>query len=187
METDPQTITAILLSDKETPEVVNRAVSVVYSELRKIASRLLRGERQDHSLVTSELLHEAYLRLFGLERVQFTDRGHFFGTAAATMRRILVEHERRRRAEKRIPPHAKRSLSHADGAALLPPSIDVLLLDEGLRKLKELNARQAQLVELRYFGGLSESEVAELLDTSRRSVSREMRVAKLWLRDQMRG
>ena len=184
---DPQTITRILRSGEDTPQVVNQAVNAVYGELRKVASRLLKGERQDHSLVTSELVHEAYLRLFGLERLQFTDRLHFFNTAAGTMRRILVEHERRRQAQKRIPPHAQRPIEDADRAPLFPPSVDVLVLNDALRKLSELNARQAQIVELRYFGGLSEDEVAELLETSRRTVSREIRVAKLWLRDKMRG
>lgn len=184
---DPQTITAILQGDDDTPEVVNRAVSVLYGELRGIASRLLRGERRDHSLATSELVHEAYLRLFGLERLQFTDRLHFFNTAAGTMRRILVDHQRRRQAQKRIPPQALRPLEDADRAPLLPTSVDVLLLSDALDQLAVVSARQAQMVELRYFGGLSENEVAELLGVSRRTLSREMRVARLWLRDKMRG
>ena len=184
---DPQTITAILQSEEDTPAVVNRAVSAVYSELRKIASRLLRGERQNHSLVTADLVHEAYLRLFGLERLQFTDRLHFFNTAAGTMRRILVEHARRYQAQKRIPPEALRPLEDAEQAPLFPPSVDLLLLNDVLEQLAVLDARQAQMVELRYFGGLSENEVAELLGTSRRTLSREMRVAKLWLRDKMQG
>ena len=143
------------------------------------------AERGNDSLVTTELVHEAYLRLFGLDRLRFTDRLHFFGTAAATMRRILVDRERKRRARKRIPRQSLRPLQDADQASLLPTSVDVLSLHDALGRLSALDPRQAQIVELRYFGGLSETEVAELLGTSRRTLTREVRVAKLWLRNQM--
>ncbi len=186
MDDDPKTITAILQSDEDTPEVINRAIQVVYGELRNIASRLLRGERRDHSMVTSDLVHEAYLRLFGLHQLQFTNRLHFFNTAAGTMRRILIDHERRRRAAKRIPAQSLRPIEDADHSPLFPPTVDVLLLHDLLEQLAELDPRQAQIVELRYFGGLKENEVAELLETSRRTVSRDLRIAKLWLRSKMK-
>lgn len=184
---DPQTITAILQGDDATPEIVSRAFGAVYAELRVIASRQLRGERSDHSLATADLLHEAYLRLFGLDRVKFTDRLHFFNTAAGTMRRILIDHERRRRAAKRIPAKELRPIEEADRAPLFPPTVDLILLSDLLDDLARLNPRQAQIVELRYFGGLTEIEVADLLDTSRSTLSRELRVAKLWLRRKMKS
>ena len=184
---DPKTITAILRSKDETPEVVNRAVTVLYGDLRKIASRLLRGERKGHTLLTADLVNEAYLRLFGLERIEFTDRLHFFNVAAGTMRRILVDHERRRRAQKRLPPGSMRPMHEADEAPLFQPSVDVLGLHDALKRLSRVDPRRAQMVELRYFGGLGEDEVAELLELSRRTVSREVRIAKLWLRHEMGG
>ena len=180
------TVTHMLEASEGTPEALANVLPLVYGELRRLASHLLRGERPDHTLLTTELVHEAYLRLFGLEKIVFTDQRHFFRIAATTMRRLLVEHERKRRANKRIPPGAKIPLDLANEPAQLP-KVDLLLLDDVLNRLADLDARQARILELRYFAGLTEAQVAEVLDVSRATVTREMRAAKLWLRDRMQS
>jgi len=186
MEPKRNTITELLQSPGSTPEVVNQILPLVYDELRRLAAHFLKSERADHTLMATELVHEAYLRLFGLEKIAFTDHRHFFRTAAIAMRRILVDHERHRRAQKRIPPNAKIPIELAAD----PPAeaqMDLLEFDDLLDQLAKLSPRQARIVELRYFGGLREHQVAEVLEISRRTVTREMRAAKLWLRDQMQG
>ena len=118
----------------------------------------------------------------GSERVDLS--AHFFRTAATAMRRILVDHERQRRAQKRIPAEAKIPIE-LGAEPIASKEMDILKFDDVLGRLAKLSSRQARIVELRYFGGLTESQVAEVLDISRRTVTREMRVARLWLRDQM--
>ena len=129
-------------------------------------------------------MHETYLRLFGLQQIDFADHRHFFRTAATAMRRILVDHERQRRAQKRIPAEAKLPIE-LGAEPIVSKEMDILKFDDVLGRLAKLSSRQARIVELRYFGGLTESQVAEVLDISRRTVTREMGVARLWLRDQM--
>jgi RNA polymerase sigma factor (TIGR02999 family) len=159
---------------------------LVYGELRRRAAAYLRHERPDHTLQPTALVHEAYLRLVGHERVAWRNRGHFFGMAAQMMRRVLVDHARARKAAKR--PHGECRVAvdeaHVVGA---PPDCEVLLLDRALAELAALDARQAQIVELRYFGGLSEQEIAELLSLSRSTVTREWQSARAWLYRRITG
>jgi RNA polymerase sigma-70 factor, ECF subfamily len=155
-------------------------VPLVYRELRRRAAAYLRGERRDHTLQPTALVHEAYVRLVGQERVTWQNRAHFFGVAAQMMRRVLVDHARRRRAAKRPGAGAKVTLDDHIGAAS-PPDCEILLLDQALTELALINARQAEIVELRYFGGLTEEEVVTLLSLSRATVTREWQAARTWL------
>ncbi|MCP3961835.1 MAG: sigma-70 family RNA polymerase sigma factor [bacterium] len=178
------TLTRILHGSAYRSEAVEEVLPLVYDELRKVAAVTLRKERAGHSMVATELVHEAYLRLFGGEQPRYTDRRHFFATAAIAMRRLLVEHARRKQAGKRIPEQAVVPLDKAPEPAEVV-DVDVLALDEALTALAEFEPRMAQVVELRYFGGLTESEVAEVLEVSRPTVSRDWQAARLWLRRKM--
>jgi RNA polymerase sigma factor (TIGR02999 family) len=159
-------------------------VPLVYHELRKRASGYLRHERPDHTLQATALVHEAFLRLAGRDRVAWQNRGHFYAVAAQMMRRILIDHARERRAAKR--PGAQIRVDLDDQIpAPEPPGCDVLLLDEALRDLSAMDARQGRIVELRYFGGLSEQEVADTLSLSRATITREWKRARAWLYHRM--
>jgi RNA polymerase sigma-70 factor (ECF subfamily) len=153
---------------------------LVYKELRRQATAYLRRERVDHTLQPTALVHEAYLRLVGQERVVWQNRAHFFGVAAQMMRRVLVDHARGHRRGKRFGAAVKVTLDDRLGAAG-PPDCDLLLLDQALDDLTAIDPRQGQIVELRYFGGLSEREVAEVLALSRATVTREWQIARGWL------
>ena len=158
-------------------------VPLVYHELRKRASGYLRHERPDHTLQATALVHEAFMRLAGQDRVAWQNRGHFFAVAAQMMRRILVDHARERRAAKRPDAALRTDLDDRIPAADQPEH--VLLLDEALNELATMDPRQGQIVELRYFGGLSEQEVADTLSVSRATVTREWRRARAWLYHRM--
>jgi RNA polymerase sigma factor (TIGR02999 family) len=153
---------------------------LVYRELKRRAGAYLRQERRDHTLQPTALVHEAYVRLVGLERLPWQNRAQFFGVAATMMRRILIDHARERRAAKRPGAGLRVALDDRIGEAS-PVDCEVLLLDQALDELTQLDARQAQIVELRYFGGMSEEEVASVLSLSRATVSREWRTARAWL------
>lgn len=153
---------------------------LVYRELRRRAGAYLRDERRDHTLQPTALVHEAYVKLVGQDRVTWQNRAQFFGVAAQMMRRILVDHARRHHAAKRPGAGAKVTLDDRIGAAK-PFDCEILLLDEALRELAGVDAREAEIVELRYFGGLSEAEVATLLSISRATVTREWQAARTWL------
>jgi len=159
---------------------------LVYRELRRQAVRYLQRERVDHTLQPTALVHEAYLRLVGQERVAWQNRAQFFGVAAQMMRRILVDHARTRRAAKR-PDRALRVTLNDHVAAVAPRDCELLLLDQALAELMLLDPRHAQIVELRYFGGLSEQEVAAVLSLSRSTVTREWQSAKAWLYRRITG
>jgi RNA polymerase sigma factor (TIGR02999 family) len=153
---------------------------LVYRELRRRAVAHLRRERVNHSLQPTALVHEAYLRLVGQDRVAWQNRAHFFGIASQMMRRILVDHARVRRAKKRPKTTLQVALDdRIEGAPA--PSCELLMLDEALDALARHDARQAHIVELRYFGGLTETEVAAVLSMSRATVTREWQVARAWL------
>ncbi|HEY3092650.1 MAG TPA: ECF-type sigma factor [Vicinamibacterales bacterium] len=158
----------------------DRLFSEVYADLRKRAARYMRYERPDHSLQPADLVHEAYLRLTGQERVAWQNRSQFFGIASQMMRRILVDRARAHRAAKRSGRYLSVALEDA-AAQSGPRSCDVLALDRALTELGTLDPRQARLVELRYFGGLSLEETAALLGISPTTVKREWRIAKAWL------
>ena len=154
-------------------------VPLVYQQLRKRAAGYLRRERRDHTLQPTALVNEAYIRLMGQERVTWLNRAQFFGVAAQIMRRILVDHARERQAAKR-PGGVRVTLDDRIGAA--PPlDCEVLMLDDALQELARLDERQAHIVELKYFGGLSEEEVAAVLSLSRATVTREWQSARAWL------
>jgi RNA polymerase sigma factor (TIGR02999 family) len=155
-------------------------VPVVYRELQRRAGAYLRRERSDHTLQPTALVHEAFMRLMGQDRVAWQNRAHFFAMAAQMMRRILVDHARGRRAVKRPDAGVKVTLDERLGAAQ-PRECELIDLDEALVELARMDPRQGQIVELRYFGGLSEQEVGEVLSISRATVTREWQTARAWL------
>jgi len=154
-------------------------VPLVYRELRRRASAYLRRERPDHTLQPTALVHEAYIRLIQQRRVSWVNRAQFFALAAQLMRRILVDHARQRQAAKR--PGGIRVTFDEAVRAVPPPDCEILMLDDALRELACLDSRQAEIVELRYFAGLSEAEVAAALSLSRATVTREWQSARAWL------
>jgi RNA polymerase sigma factor (TIGR02999 family) len=154
-------------------------VPLVYQELRKRAAAYLRRERPNHTLQPTALVNEAYMRLIGQQRVTWVNRAQFFAVAAQIMRRILVDHARDRRAAKR-PGGVRVTLDDGIGA-VAPPDCEVLMLDEALDDLRRLDERQARIVELKYFGGLSEEEVGAVLSLSRATITREWQSARAWM------
>lgn len=159
-------------------------LALVYDELRRLASRYLRRERSDHTLPPTGLVHEAYMRLVksNLQAGRLENRVHFFAVAAQAMRRILVEHARRYAAESRASPRDRVELDEGgDWNRSEPKASEVLAVDEALEILRQTHPRQAQVVELRYFAGMTEEETALALGTSRSTVIRDWRMARLLL------
>lgn len=154
---------------------------LVYDELRRLARGYLQRERGDHTLQATGLVHEAYLRLVHQKTTTWKNRAHFFGVAAQLMRRILVDHARRHRTEKRGGEWAKVEFDEAL-APSTSRSLDVIALDDALEELAQLNLQHSRIVELRFFGGLKLEEVGEVLGVSERTVQREWRMARAWLR-----
>jgi RNA polymerase sigma-70 factor, ECF subfamily len=170
----------VLQLAKNDPATVDELLPLVYGELRRLAQRYMRGERPDHTLTTTALVHEAYLRLVDQTRVQWQDRNHFLGIAAIAMRRILVEHARRRNAHRRGGERQRVSLS--DLSIAQDDSADTLLaLDDAMTRLGALDPRLVRVVECRYFLGLTEEETAVALDITSRTVRRDWIKAKGWL------
>ena len=159
---------------------IGKLVPLVYEDLRRIARRQLLGERSDHTLSTTALVHEAYFRLVDLDRVEWQDRAHFCAVAAQAMRRILVDYARRRNAQKRGGGQSHLSLDE-NRIAVDDQAELVLSLDQALTRLAALDERLALVVEYRYFGGLNEEEAAEVLGVSARTVRRDWSKAKAWL------
>ncbi len=180
-------VTGLLVAWKNgSSEALDELVPIVYSELRKLARQQLRGERPDHSLQPTTLTHEAFLRLFGTRQVGWQNRAHFFAVASQLMRRILVDHARKRQTVKRGALPTRVTLDEAD-TPVEPLDVDVVALHEALTELTEVDSRQSRIVELRYFGGLNMEETAEVLGVSAATVKRDWRVAKLWLRRALVG
>ena len=165
-------------------EAESRLIEVVYPELRRIAMRYMRGERPGHSLQATALVNEAYLRLLGEGERNFQNRSHFFAVAATQMRLILVDHARRKRTQKR---HGERGrVELTDILAISEDKLDdVLEIDAALERLREWDPRQCKIVELRFFAGLTEEEVAEVMALSPRTVKRDWKVAKAWLHGEL--
>lgn len=166
-------------------EALEKLMPLVYNELHKQAARYLRRERPNHTLQTTALIHEAYMKLVDQREANWESRTHFFAIAAQAMRRILIDHARARRQEKRGGDNVTLAL---DDAALIitdERNIDLLALDEALDRLAEIDGQQVRIVELRYFSGLSLEETAEALGISRATVAREWSVAKTWLRREL--
>ena len=185
MGISPGEVTNLLIELKNgNRDAESRLMPLVYGELRRLAGLYMRGERPGHTLQATALVHEAYLRLVGYEDVDWQNRAHFFGVAANLMRRILVDHARAKQAKKRGGGDQKVSL---DQAVLVRPEApeQFLALDEALERLAKRDPRQARIVELRYFGGLSEEETAEVLQISVRTVKRDWSVARAWLYQQL--
>jgi RNA polymerase sigma factor (TIGR02999 family) len=161
-------------------EAREQLIPLVYKELRRRAATYLRQERREHTLQPTALVNEAYLRLAGQERVTWQNRAHFYGVAAQMMRRVLVDHARGRGRGKRLGTAVRVALDQRVGS-VEPLDCDLLLLDQALNELAAIDPQQARIVELRYFGGLTEEEVAGLLTVSRSTVTREWVIAKGWL------
>ena len=162
------------------PEALEALLPLVYDELHRVAGRYLRKERQDHTLQTTALVHEAYLRLIDQNQANWQNRAQFFGVAANMMRRILVDHARGHHADKRGGGAAKLSLDEAIEIAD-QKAVDLIALDDALNRLAQLDQQQCQVVELRFFGGLTVEEVAEVMKLSPATIKREWSMAKAWL------
>jgi RNA polymerase sigma factor (TIGR02999 family) len=186
-ESSTNHITQLLLAWSNGDESAReRLVPIVYEELHRLAHRHIRRERPGHTLQTTALVHEAYVRLVGAKNLRWQNRAHFFAVSARVMRRILIDFVR-----------TKHDLKHGGGAlqvslvddlAVSPePDADLLALDEALNRLKKLNRRQAEIVEMRYFGGLKEEEITEVLKVSLRTVQQDWRLARLWLYREMKA
>lgn len=165
-------------------ESVEALVPLVYDEMRRMAAVYLHGERTGHTLQPTALVHEAYFRLVQHDKMRWQDRAHFFAIAARTMRRILVDHARGQRSAKRGGPQPAISLDVAgDQAKPLEP--DMVALDDTLKDLASMDPDKAKIVELRYFGGLSIEETAQVMDCSRATIIRQWRMAKAWIHSQL--
>jgi RNA polymerase sigma factor (TIGR02999 family) len=158
-------------------------MELVYSELRGLAAYHLRHERPDHTLQPTALVHEAYLRLFERPDIEWQGRAHFFRVASRQVRRVLVDHARSRNRAKRSGKLLRVTLS--DDVALVGPTVDMLALDEALQQLDEHSSQDRQIVELKFFGGLTEGEIASVLDISDRTVRRRWVFARAWLFQQL--
>jgi RNA polymerase sigma factor (TIGR02999 family) len=174
-------VTQMLLSWSEgDPEALDRLVPVLYEELKRLAHARLRGEAEGHTLSTTGLVHEAYLKLLDVNRVQWKDRNHFLAMASRVMRRVLIDHAHRRKAQKRgggrHPAEVEEDL-RIDAA-----QVELLLeLDEALSRIELQHPRQSKALEMYYFGGLTQKEVAEVLGVSQPTVVEDLRFARAWL------
>src|SRR5687767_5522866 len=179
--TPPHEVTQLLLDWNEgNDDALESLMPLVYKELRRLAHQYLRKERAGHTMLTTDLVHEAYLRLVDQKRVRWQNRAHFFGIAANLMRRILVDHARGKRRVKRGAGAQRVSLNEATVKSR-QSEVDILAIDEALTKLAQLDERKARVVELRFFGGLEVEEAAEFLKLSPVTVSRDWKMAKAWL------
>jgi RNA polymerase sigma factor (TIGR02999 family) len=181
MDDPRQCVTEILRDlDLSDPHQADRLLAIVYAELRTLAGRHLRGERRGHTLQPTALVHEAYLRLVDGEAIGWDSRAHFFGAAARAMRRVLVDHARRRDAVKRGGAWERVTLA-TDLRADARTATDLLDLHEALERLAALDPERARLVELRFFAGLTLDEAADVLGVSRRKAAKDWAATRLWL------
>jgi len=179
---DSEQITAWLVLWRNGDEAAReRLFEIVHIQLRRIAMRLLQRERANHTLEPNALVNELCIRLFGNQTVSYQDRAHFFAIAAQTMRRILIDYARAGAAEKRGGEQQRVSLSAVDGWTPVSRHEDILALDTALSKLAALDPRSARVVELRFFAGLQEDEVAMVLGVSAITVKRDWKAARAWL------
>jgi RNA polymerase sigma-70 factor, ECF subfamily len=177
----------VLLSQlqKGDADAASRLIPLVYNELRRLAAHYMRQERPDHTLQATALVHEAYLKLINQRSVDWQSRAHFFGIAAQLMRRILIDHARAHLREKR---GGAQPVLPLDEALVFSPeqSSELVHLDEALERLAKLDERQSKIVELRFFGGLSNEEAAEVLGVSSKTVKRDWSLAKAWLHGELK-
>jgi RNA polymerase sigma factor (TIGR02999 family) len=186
METSAD-VTALLSElTKGNPEASSKLVPLVYDQLRRLADSYMRRERTGHTLQTTALVHEAYLKLLGQHSVDWQNRAHFFGIAAQVMRRVLIDHARSHVRDKR---GGGREHVQLDEALVFSPerSGEFLELNAALERLAAVDSRQAQIVEMRFFGGLTVEETAEVLRISPKTVKRDWSVAKAWLHGELKG
>jgi RNA polymerase sigma-70 factor (ECF subfamily) len=183
--TQTHEVTRLLLDWRNGDEgALERLTPLVYAELRRLARRYMRGEREGHTLDGTALVHEAYIRLAGGGGPEWQNRAHFYGVAARLMRQILVEHARRHQADKRG--GGERAAVLEESAVLTPArAAGLVALDEALQALARLDPRKSRIVELRYFGGLSVEEIGEVEGLSVATVRRQMRMAEAWLHREM--
>lgn len=182
----PEGITQLLIDwGKGDQAALDKLMPLVYAELRRLATNYLRRERMDHTLQPTALVNEAYLKLVGQKNAKWQNRAHFFAISAQLMRRILVDHARRHQAEKRGGTGQQRlSITSAEDL-VAKPAVDVLALNEALEELSIMDPQQGRIVELKFFGGLSIDETAEVLGISHATVEREWKSARAWLRRQL--
>ena len=179
-EPSPNQVTELLLKWKcGDQDSLHALLPLVYNELRRLAQHHLRGERPDHTLQSTALVHEAYLRMVKPGSMQFESRGHFFALASQLMREILVDHARHRRAAKRD--GGERLTLEVAAELAESKGVDLLALDDALNELAKMNPRQSRIVELKFFGGLSIEEVSDVLGVSPATVERDWAVARAWL------
>jgi len=185
MAEDSHTITRLLLDWRSgNKDAAARLMELVYRELHEMASRQMRRERGEHTLQTTALVHEAYIRLCGAQQIRWHDRAHFFAVAAQQLRRVLVDYARRFRSQKRGGGKVCATLFDSDNAVW---QLDerLLAVDGALQKLETLDRRAAKLIELRFFGGLTETEAAEALEISITTLKRDWDFARSWLAAQL--
>ena len=179
----PDGITQLLIDWRSGDEAaLEKLMPLVYSELRRLAGNYLRREQQGHTLQPTALVNEAYLRLVDQKKAKWQNRAHFYGIAAQLMRRILVDHARQKHAEKRGGSDQQRlSITSAHDLAT-KPDLDVLALHEALEELASIDGQQSKIVELKFFGGLSIEETAEVMKLGHATVERDWKMARAWLR-----
>lgn len=184
-EPSPNEITQQLIAwSKGDSAALDNLIPAVYQELRRMADRCLRGENAEHSLQPTALVHEAYLRLIDQSRVEWHSRAQFFGVAAQMMRRILIDHAKTKHREKRGGKARKLSLDEIANYRA-QPAAELVALDEALKILAEMDERKSRVVEMRYFGGLTVEETAQVLGVSDKTVIRDWNLAKAWLYQQL--
>ena len=182
----PEGITQLLIDwGKGDQAALERLMPLVYSELRRLASNYLRRERAEHTLQPTALVNEAYLKLVDQRNARWQNRAHFFGIAAQLMRRILVDHARQRQAVKRGGVEQQRLSITSAQTLVKQPEIDLLALNEALEELAQMDSQQSRIVELKFFGGRSIEETAEVLGISHATVERDWKLARAWLRRQL--
>ncbi|HXS02434.1 MAG TPA: sigma-70 family RNA polymerase sigma factor [Pyrinomonadaceae bacterium] len=186
-ESNPPNITQLLAEWQHGDQsALDELYPLVYDELHRLARRYMSRERKGHTLQTTALINEAYVRLVGQKNVHWANRSHFFAISAQIMRRILIDHARRHAYAKRGGGAQQVSLEEA--AVVTPDqSGELLRLDEALKSLAEMDPRRSQVVELRYFGGLNNEEIAGVLNVSENTVTRDWNMARAWLYQQLGG
>lgn len=182
---EDDSITALLAQlARGNRDAESRLIPQVYAELRRLAARYMQNERRNHTLQPTALVNEAYVRLVQQPEVAWQGRAHFFAVAAQVMRHVLVDHARARRAGKRG--GAQHQITLTDGAMIQQSQpIDVIALHEAMERLAAIDARQSRIVELRFFGGLSIEEIAQILEVSERTVKRDWNMARAWLHGEL--
>jgi len=179
----PEGITQLLVDwSKGDRKALDKLMPLVYSELRRLAGNYLRRERQGHTLQPTALVNEAYLKLIDQKNAKWQNRAQFYGVAAQLMRRILVDHARQHQAAKRGGSDQQRLSITSAGKLIQQPEVDLLALHEALEELATLDPQQERIVELRFFGGLSIEETAEVLHIGHATVERDWKMARAWLR-----